>query len=239
MKQHGADAIVITFSVRTCRSCPFQEQCTSSALGRRMLTLRPREPHEALVRARAEQKTETWKAKYALRAGVEGTINQPGPGHHRHAPGPLPRTAESPPPARLLRHRSQRDPARRVLDRTRPAPHPQQPPRTPRLPTHGLTPELRSRVTCPCSRVVSAARNRAATRFQDRLTLPQREGRQCLRRSHERAVWARQPGWTKRGSSTDGDLRHSRYRWRAGDHAGNGVCAAVGRAAGVAVRYCA
>ncbi|MGW2207508.1 transposase, partial [Streptomyces sp. NPDC001774] len=31
-------------------------------------------------------------------------------------------------------------------DRTRPAPHPQQPPRTPRLPTHGLTQELRSRV---------------------------------------------------------------------------------------------
>ncbi|MFL4908228.1 transposase [Streptomyces sp. MMS24-I2-30] len=49
---------------------------TKSALGRRMLTLRPREPHEALVRARAEQKTEPWKAKYALRAGVEGTINQ-------------------------------------------------------------------------------------------------------------------------------------------------------------------
>ncbi|NGO45132.1 hypothetical protein G6048_24240 [Streptomyces sp. YC419] len=29
MKQHGADAIVITFSVRTCRPCPFREQCTS------------------------------------------------------------------------------------------------------------------------------------------------------------------------------------------------------------------
>ncbi|WTA41177.1 transposase (plasmid) [Streptomyces sp. NBC_00846] len=55
---------------------PLPEKCTSSALGRRMLTLRPREPHEALVRARTEQKTETWKAKYALRAGVEGTINQ-------------------------------------------------------------------------------------------------------------------------------------------------------------------
>lgn len=76
VKQHGTDAIVITFSVLTCRPCPFQKQCTSSALGRRMLTLRPREPHEALVRARAEQKTEIWKAKYALRAGVEGTINQ-------------------------------------------------------------------------------------------------------------------------------------------------------------------
>jgi transposase len=74
--QHGADAIVITFSVRACRPCPFQERCTSSALGRRMLTLRPQEAEEALVRARAEQKTETWKATYALRAGVEGTINQ-------------------------------------------------------------------------------------------------------------------------------------------------------------------
>jgi hypothetical protein len=41
-----------------------------------MLTLRPREPHEALVRARAEQKIDTWKGEYALRAGVEGTIDQ-------------------------------------------------------------------------------------------------------------------------------------------------------------------
>jgi hypothetical protein len=76
VKQHGTDAIVITFSVRTCRPCPFRDQCTSSAPGRRMLTLRPREPEEALARARAEQKTESWKTKYALRAGVEGTINQ-------------------------------------------------------------------------------------------------------------------------------------------------------------------
>ncbi|MEU9845959.1 transposase [Streptomyces sp. NPDC047985] len=76
VKQHGTDAIVITFGVLTCRPCPFREQCTSSVLGRRMLTLRPREPEEALARARAEQKTETWKTKYALRAGVEGTINQ-------------------------------------------------------------------------------------------------------------------------------------------------------------------
>jgi hypothetical protein len=76
VKQHGKDAIVITFSVLTCRSCPFQKQCTNSKLGRRMLTLRPEEPHEALVRARAEQKTDIWKSKYALRSGIEGTINQ-------------------------------------------------------------------------------------------------------------------------------------------------------------------
>jgi hypothetical protein len=41
-----------------------------------MLTLRPEELHENLARARAEQKTDTWKNKYALRAGVEGTINR-------------------------------------------------------------------------------------------------------------------------------------------------------------------
>ncbi|MCY0962524.1 transposase [Streptomyces sp. H27-H5] len=76
VKQHGKDAIVITFSVLTCRGCPFQQRCTTSKPGRRMLTLRPEELHENLARARAEQKTDTWKNKYALRAGVEGTINQ-------------------------------------------------------------------------------------------------------------------------------------------------------------------
>ncbi|TLQ47971.1 IS1182 family transposase [Streptomyces marianii] len=76
VKQHGKDAIVITFSVLTCRDCPFQQQCTTSKPGRRMLTLRPQELHENLARARAEQQTNTWKNKYALRAGVEGTINQ-------------------------------------------------------------------------------------------------------------------------------------------------------------------
>lgn len=68
VKQHGADAIVITFSVRACRPCPFQEQCTSSALNRRMLTLRPREPHEALVRARAEQKNRDLEGQVRLDA---------------------------------------------------------------------------------------------------------------------------------------------------------------------------
>ncbi|MGW6413245.1 transposase [Streptomyces vinaceus] len=59
-----------------CRPCPFREQCTASQQERRMLTLQPRESHEALVRARTERKTDTWKDKYALRAGIEGTINQ-------------------------------------------------------------------------------------------------------------------------------------------------------------------
>ncbi|MEU5431688.1 IS1182 family transposase [Streptomyces olivoreticuli] len=74
--QHQHDAIVVEFDRRTCRACPSQKRCTTSARGSRMLTLRPEEAHDTLTRARTEQKTRTWKDKYALRAGIEGTINQ-------------------------------------------------------------------------------------------------------------------------------------------------------------------
>jgi transposase len=40
------------------------------------MTLRPRELHEALQAARQEQETAGWKAEYAVRAGVEGTLSQ-------------------------------------------------------------------------------------------------------------------------------------------------------------------
>jgi transposase len=39
------------------------------------MTLRPRELHESLQAAR-RQKTAEWKAEYAVRAGVEGTLPQ-------------------------------------------------------------------------------------------------------------------------------------------------------------------
>ncbi|TLQ44607.1 transposase [Streptomyces marianii] len=74
--QHGLDAIVVEFDRWDCRACPSQKRCTTSVRGSRMLTLRPKEAHEALARARTEQKTKTWKDKYALIAGIEGTVNQ-------------------------------------------------------------------------------------------------------------------------------------------------------------------
>jgi transposase len=40
------------------------------------MTLRPRELHEALQAARRRQETAEWKAEYAVRAGVEGTLSQ-------------------------------------------------------------------------------------------------------------------------------------------------------------------
>ncbi|WP_177227476.1 transposase [Nonomuraea pusilla] len=42
----------------------------------RRITLRPREEHEALQRARQRQSTDEWQQRYAHRAGIEGTIAQ-------------------------------------------------------------------------------------------------------------------------------------------------------------------
>jgi transposase len=76
VRQHGQDAIVVKFHVRTCRPCPLRDKCTTAQPNRRSLTLRPQELHDALAQARTQQKTDAWKDKYALRAGIEGTINQ-------------------------------------------------------------------------------------------------------------------------------------------------------------------
>jgi transposase len=74
--QRGTDTIVITFAAGTCGPCPVRDQCTTSKRGRRQLTVHPREIHDAQREARARQNTQDWQAKYALRAGVEGTIRQ-------------------------------------------------------------------------------------------------------------------------------------------------------------------
>jgi hypothetical protein len=65
----------IRFSMRDCGPCPSRNLCTRAAKGRR-ITLRPREEHEALLRARTSQGTDEWQERYATRAGVEGTIAQ-------------------------------------------------------------------------------------------------------------------------------------------------------------------
>ena len=67
---------MVGFAAATCRACPARAQCTSSARLGRQLFLRPREIHEAVAAARASQASQHWKDRYALRAGVEGTIWQ-------------------------------------------------------------------------------------------------------------------------------------------------------------------
>ena len=72
--QRGKDAIVVQFSVSDCGPCPARELCTKGK--RRQLTLPPRGLAEAQAAARAAEKTTSFQADYARRAGVEGTMHQ-------------------------------------------------------------------------------------------------------------------------------------------------------------------
>jgi hypothetical protein len=74
--ERGRESIVVRFPVTACQACPARPQCTRSTRTGRQLMLRTRELHEAVEQARAAQTTEQWKQRYAVRAGVEGTIHQ-------------------------------------------------------------------------------------------------------------------------------------------------------------------
>jgi IS5 family transposase len=50
--------------------------CTRSAKGPRTLSFKPRAQHELLQWARHREHTDEFKARYAKRAGIEGTISQ-------------------------------------------------------------------------------------------------------------------------------------------------------------------
>jgi hypothetical protein len=132
--QRGTDTIVISFSKTTRGPCPVREQCTTSRARRRQITVHPHDIHTAQTQARALQDTKSRQATYALRAGVEGTIHQ-AVAICDTPPRPLPRPAQSPPPARLLRGRPQPHPPPHLLEQPPHGPNPHQPPRpTPACP---------------------------------------------------------------------------------------------------------
>jgi len=75
--EEGLPMIRVRFSRTACRPCPDRARCINSPNGiQRELNLRPREEYHALQQARALQATDDWKARYKIRAGVEGTISQ-------------------------------------------------------------------------------------------------------------------------------------------------------------------
>ncbi|MFD8733586.1 transposase [Streptomyces sp. NPDC059618] len=80
LKHHrnGTPVLKVFFSSAHCRPCPKQTSCTKLPSGRRGrgITFLPRERHEALEAVRQAQETDNWKNRYAIRAGVEGTISQ-------------------------------------------------------------------------------------------------------------------------------------------------------------------
>ena len=72
----GTATIIVKFAQATCRPCPARAQCTTAVRGGRQIGLRPRPVHQAITAARTEQASDTWRRKYQIRAGVEGTIAQ-------------------------------------------------------------------------------------------------------------------------------------------------------------------
>jgi transposase len=73
----GRITIATKFSRTDCKNCPANALCTKSGTrNSRKLTMLPREEHELLMAARAEQRTPEWKEKDNMRAGIEGTFSQ-------------------------------------------------------------------------------------------------------------------------------------------------------------------
>lgn len=72
----GLPQVHVTFRRPDCFPCPDRERCTRAGTGVRALTFKTREQFEEQQRVRREQQTAEWKSRYAIRAGVEGTIAQ-------------------------------------------------------------------------------------------------------------------------------------------------------------------
>jgi transposase len=74
--RHGHAAVQITFGTAACAACVCRAECTRSAAQPRAVLVREREHFLALQAARSRQHSEQFKAQYARRAGIEGTIAQ-------------------------------------------------------------------------------------------------------------------------------------------------------------------
>ena len=64
------------FATRDCFPCALRPRCTRGKREPRIIGLQAREHFEALQGARRHQKTEAFRARYATRAGIEGTHAQ-------------------------------------------------------------------------------------------------------------------------------------------------------------------
>ncbi|MFF7258085.1 transposase [Streptomyces microflavus] len=77
----AAPLIVARFTKSQCRPCPARTQCTSTADTARTVGFPPQELRDLQLRVRTEQQTPEWKARYAVRSGVESTVNEFVHGH--------------------------------------------------------------------------------------------------------------------------------------------------------------
>jgi transposase len=76
-RPHRCALVQVRFRPADCRTCPSRARCTRAAPTRgRYLTLYPRPEHEALVAARARERTTEYRRLYAQRQGIESTMSQ-------------------------------------------------------------------------------------------------------------------------------------------------------------------
>jgi Transposase DDE domain len=80
----GLPIIRATFRQPDCRPCPDRARCTRSEANARHVTFLPRRQQQAQQRLRAEQATDGWRRRYALRCGVESLISQASRRSHLH-----------------------------------------------------------------------------------------------------------------------------------------------------------
>jgi len=73
----GHDVVNIRCAHADCSVCPVRVRCVQSNRPRALM-IRTQEHHEALQAARQRQTTHAFKAQYAIRAGIEGTISPGG-----------------------------------------------------------------------------------------------------------------------------------------------------------------
>lgn len=76
LDRNNRPAVRIRFATKTCAPCADRDACTRSTWYGGQLTIRPQEQSAILEQVRADQNSQEWKAKYAIRTGVEGTIHQ-------------------------------------------------------------------------------------------------------------------------------------------------------------------
>jgi transposase len=72
----GVPVVSVAFARADCAACPDRPRCTRSARHPRTLKLRPQPAQAALHARRQEQTTPAFQARYAARAGIEGTLSE-------------------------------------------------------------------------------------------------------------------------------------------------------------------
>jgi transposase len=72
---HGNPTTHIEFTGSICQACPVRPECTKSTKRGRQLNIRREESYTALQAARERQTTAEFKAQYAQRSGIEGTLS--------------------------------------------------------------------------------------------------------------------------------------------------------------------